>query len=127
MRRLFSDASRCAAEFARRLASTGTELTVVAVAPEPHLLAPHAALGGLDLGMVHSQVLEDVDRAAIESSERLAQTGAVVRTHVIDLAAERSNVAHALAKEALVDEADLMVLGTRQQRDILRRIDASVT
>lgn len=122
-----SDASRCAAEFTRRLTSPGTQLTVVAVAPGPHLLAPHAALAGLDLGMVHSQVLEDAERAVIESSDRLAQTGAVVRTHVIDLEAERSDVAHALARDALVDEADLMVLGTRQHRGFLRWLDPSVT
>ncbi|MFM0136273.1 universal stress protein [Caballeronia grimmiae] len=122
-----SDASRCAAEFTRRLASAGKDLTVVAVVPGPRLLAPHDALVGLDLGMVHSQVLEDAERAVIESSDRLAQTGAVVRTHVIDLAAERSDVAHALARAALVDKADLMVLGTRQHRGFLRWLDPSVT
>lgn len=121
-----SEASRYAANFARRLA-TGAEVTIAAVAIDPYGLAPHAALSGLDLGVVHSQVLEDAQRAIAESSGVLAPDAAVVRTRVIDLAGARGDVAHALATEARSDDADLMILGTGQRHGLLKWLEPSVT
>jgi nucleotide-binding universal stress UspA family protein len=122
-----SDASCCAAAFARRFVRAGTQLTIAAVALDPRLLAPHAALSGLDQGVAHKELLEDAQRAIAESSSALASTAASVRSLVIDLATERGDVAHALAAEARRDQADLVILGTRQHHGLLRWIDPSVT
>lgn len=122
-----SEASRCAAAFARRLAGVATELTIAAVALDPHRFAPHAALAGLDFGIAHKELLEDAARAIAESRSAIADTAAAVRTRVIDLAKEKGDVAHALAREALADRADLMILGIRQHHGLVSWFDPSVT
>ncbi|SAL68236.1 universal stress protein [Caballeronia humi] len=121
-----SEASRCAAKFAGLFAQAGTELTIAAVALDPNLLAPHAALSGLDLDVAHRKLLEDAERAIAESSSALANTAASVRTQVIDLANERADVSHALAEEAHEDRADLMIVGIRQQHGLARWFEPSV-
>lgn len=122
-----SEASRCAAAFARRLAGTGTELTIAAVALDPHSFAPHAALSGLDFGVAHKELLEDAARAIDEARSVISDTAAAVRTRVIDLAKEKGDVAHALAREAQGDRADLMILGIRQHHGLVSWFDPSVT
>ncbi|BCQ28966.1 universal stress protein (plasmid) [Caballeronia sp. NK8] len=122
-----SDASRCAAAFARRFVRSDTQLTIAAVALDPHLFAPHAALAGLDFGVAHKELVEDAKYAIAESSSELANATASVRTQVIDLAKESGDVAHALARAAQVERADLMILGTRQRHGLARWLDPSVT
>ncbi|SAL57817.1 universal stress protein [Caballeronia cordobensis] len=122
-----SDASHCAARFARRFAQHGVELTIAAVALDPRPLAPHAALAGLDLGVARSELLDDAQRAIAESKSALANTAASVREHLIDLAKENGDVAHALADKAKAAHADLMILGTRQHHGLVRWLDPSVT
>lgn len=121
-----SDASRCAAAFARRFVGPDTELTIAAVALDPHLLAPHAALAGLDFGIAHKELVEDAEFAIAESSSALANATASVRTRVIDLAKESGDVAHALARAARAERADLMIMGTRQHHGLVRWLDPSV-
>ncbi|MCE4541790.1 MULTISPECIES: universal stress protein [unclassified Caballeronia] len=122
-----SDASHCAARFARRFAQHGVELTIAAVALDPRPLAPHAALAGLDLGVARRELLDDAQRAIAESKSALANTAASVREHLIDLAKENGDVAHALADKAKAAHADLMILGTRQHHGLVRWLDPSVT
>lgn len=122
-----SDASRCAARFARRFAQHGVELTIAGVALDPRPLAPHAALSGLNLSVARRELLDDAQRAIAESSSALANTAAAVRGHVIDLAKEKGDVAHALAGMAKAVHADLMILGTRQHHGLVRWLDPSVT
>ena len=122
-----SDASRCAAAFARHFLRPDTQLTIAAVALDPHLLAPHAALAGLDFGAAHKELVEDAKCAIAESSSALAGATASVRARVIDLAKEGGDVAHALARAAQAEHADLMILGTRQHHGLVRWLDPSVT
>ncbi|KAK45613.1 universal stress protein UspA [Caballeronia jiangsuensis] len=122
-----SEASHCAARFARRFAQHGVELTIAAVALDPRPLAPHAALSGLDLSVARRELLDDAQRAITESSSALADTAAAVRGQVIDLAKEKGDVAHALARMTKAAHADLMILGTRQHHGLMRWLDPSVT
>lgn len=122
-----SDASRCAAAFARHFLRPDTQLTIAAVALDPHLLAPHAALAGLDFGAAHKELVEDAKCAIAESSSALAGATASVRARVIDLAKEGGDVARALARAAQAEHADLMILGTRQHHGLVRWLDPSVT
>ncbi|WP_250518957.1 universal stress protein [Caballeronia sp. ATUFL_M1_KS5A] len=120
------EASRCAAAFTRRLAGPGTELTVAALALDPHLLASSGVLSGLDYDAAHEELQQGAQRAIVESMTMLAESAAAVRTRVIDLTNEGAGVADAVVAEAHDACADLLTLGIRQHHGLVRWFDPSV-
>jgi len=122
-----SEASSCVAAFARRWAGPVTEFTIAAVALDPRRLTTHAALCDVDLDVAHRKQLEDAERAIAELNSALAEAAAPVRSRVIDLEKETGDAAHALAREAQEDRADLMIFGIRQHHGLVSWFDPSVT
>lgn len=122
-----SETARCVAAFARRLAAPIIEFSIVAVALDPHRLATHAALPGVDLQFAHRTLMEDAERAIAELNSALADGAGTVRTRLIDLAKEQADAAHALAAEAREHHADLMIFGIRQHHGLVSWFDPAVT
>jgi len=120
------EVSRCAAGFARRLATPDTKLTILSLALDPHEYASNTARSEPDRGMEHRELMERAERAITEASTVLAKSVAAVRSRVIDLAKEGDSVVHELAAEAGEDRAGLLILGIRQHHGLVRWFDPAV-
>ncbi|SAL80012.1 UspA domain-containing protein [Caballeronia terrestris] len=120
------EASGCACAFVRRLARPDSEITIAAVAPDPHLIATHAALTNVDVYRAQRELLEEAERAIEKASSALAKRSVAVRTHVFDLVKDGGDVARALTRRAQEDSTDLMIVVVRQHHGLVRWFDSSV-
>jgi nucleotide-binding universal stress UspA family protein len=122
-----SPASLHAAAYARGIAAPGAHVRIVSVAEDPRRLIPLDPLVGVDLSSVHDELLRDAEDAVTRAKTVFLVGKTVVDTEVIDLSIEGRDVAHALLEAARIWQADLLVVGTRQNRRLLRWLEGTIS
>jgi nucleotide-binding universal stress UspA family protein len=122
-----SPASEQAVAFVRRMAQGGTTVRIASIVENPRNLVPLAPLSGFDLGAIHAEILEDAEAALARAQEAFAGLPATVEPHLIDLVKQGGDVVHAIAAAAHEWRADVLVLGARQHRGLLRWVEGTVS
>jgi nucleotide-binding universal stress UspA family protein len=122
-----SPASLRAAAYAHGIAAPGAAVRIVSVAEDPRRLIPLDPLVGVDLSSVHDELLHAAEDAVAQAKTVFSGGKTVVDTEVIDLSMQGWDVAHALLEAARTWRADLLVVGTRQNRRLLRWLEGTIS
>ncbi|HWT34927.1 MAG TPA: universal stress protein, partial [Paraburkholderia sp.] len=120
-----SEASLRAAQYTNVLFGGRAAIAAVSVAQNPRALFPLGATAQAFLTAARDELLRDA-RAALQAIETLF-TGAPLETDVIDLSKRDGDTVHALLDTAAHWQADLLVLGARHHRGLLRWIEGAVS
>ncbi|SAL61743.1 universal stress protein [Caballeronia terrestris] len=115
------------AGFARQLATEKTQVRIVGVLENARAVFPLGPLAGFNLSAAHAQLLKAVKDGCVAAHECLTASGASVDSEIIDLVKDGGDAAHALAHEAQKWQADLMVLGSRHHRGLLRWVERAAS
>ncbi|MEM5330991.1 universal stress protein [Paraburkholderia sp. JHI2823] len=123
-----SPASAAALRYLRRLVHPGaTTVRVVSVAENPHTLVPLGVWAGSQLQAARDELLRDADTAIKTAQSALDGCGALLEGEVIDLYKEGGDLVHALSMAAVQWAPDLVVLGARHHRALLRWVEGEVS
>lgn len=122
-----SPASLRAVAYVHGLAPPGAHVRIVSVAEDPRRLIPLDPVVGVDLSWVRDELLHGAEDAVAQAQTVFSSGETVVDTEVIDLARQGWDVAYALLEAARKWQADLLVVGTRQHRRLLRWLEGTVS
>ncbi|ASW03121.1 universal stress protein [Paraburkholderia aromaticivorans] len=122
-----SPASLRAAAYVQGIAAPGAHVRIVSVAEDPRRLIPLDPLVGVDLSSVRDELLRGAEDAVTQAQSIFSSGETVVDTEVIDLSMQGRDLAHALLEAARTWRADLLVVGTRQNRRLLRWLEGTVS
>jgi nucleotide-binding universal stress UspA family protein len=93
----------------------------------PRILIPTAALAGLDLSAARAELMDEMENALAKAHASFAQFPGAAQAQLIDLAKHGGDVPHAIVDAARDFDADLLVLGSRQHRGLLRWVEGTVS
>ncbi|MEM5344954.1 universal stress protein [Paraburkholderia azotifigens] len=119
-----SDASLRAAQYANVLFSGRAAMAAVSVADNPRTLFPLGATTQAFLAAARDELLSDA-RDAVQKIAALFP--GTLETDVIDLSKRDGDTVHALLDTAAHWQADLLVMGARHHRGLLRWIEGAVS
>ena len=119
--------SRRLAGFVRHLATEKTQVHIVGVLENARAVLPLGPLAAFNLSAAHAQLLRAVKAGCLAAHECLTASGASVDSEIIDLVKDGGDAAHALSHEAQKWQADLMVLGSRHHRGLLRWVERAAS
>ena len=123
-----SPGSTAALRYLRKLVHPGTTtVRVVSVAENPHTLLPLGIWAGSQLQAARDELLRDADAAIKAAQSALDSCGALLEGEVIDLYKEGGDLVHALSAAAVQWSPDLVVLGARHHRAMLRWVEGEVS
>lgn len=122
-----SSASQHAVAYARTLVAPGGEVRLVSIAENPRTLVPMGTLVAAALDSARAELARDADEALAKAREVFAGKDVRVDTAVIDLSKVGGNIVHALIDAAQTWQADLIVVGARQHRGLLRWVEGAVS
>ncbi|SHK25914.1 universal stress protein [Paraburkholderia terricola] len=122
-----SSVSARAAAYVRYLAAPGAQVRVVSVAENPRTLLPLGSLTDAALQTARAELLRDASEAAAHAKEAFANGNGAVEADVIELSRHGGYTANALIDAATEWKADLLVVGARQHRGILRWVEGTVS
>ncbi|WP_321914557.1 MULTISPECIES: universal stress protein [unclassified Paraburkholderia] len=120
-------ASAAAIGYLRRLLHPGTTLCIVSVAENPRTLVPLGAWVGSRLEAAREELRRDAGEAIEAARSALDGCGSQLETQLIDLCKEGGDLVHALAEAMSQWSPDLVVLGTRHHRALLRWVEGEVS
>ncbi|WP_321939685.1 universal stress protein [Paraburkholderia sp. J8-2] len=120
-------ASAAALRYLRRLLHAGATVRVVSVAENPHTLVPLGGWAGAQLQAAPDELRLDAEAAINAARAKLDGCGAQVEGQLIDLCREGGDVVHALAEAISQWSPDLVVLGARHHRALLRWVEGEVS
>ncbi|MFP4896292.1 universal stress protein [Paraburkholderia sp. EG304] len=109
------------------MAAPGAHVRIVSVAEDPRRLILLDPLVGVDLSSVHDELLCGAEDAVTRAKTVISVGKTVVDTEVMDLSIEGWDVAHALLEAARTWQADLLVVGTRQNRRLLGWLEGTIS
>lgn len=122
-----SPASVAALRYLRRLMRSDTSVRVVSVAENPQSLVPLGSWAGQQLDAARDELHRDAEEAVRSALDELQGCGSQIEGAVIDLCKEGGDLVHALAEAAAHWSADLVVLGTRHHRGLMRWVEGEVS
>jgi len=107
----------------RTLAGTGAQVQIVGVLENARAAIPLGPLADFNQNAAHARLLREVNARVAEACQLVNESGAAVFTKVVDLIADGGDAAHAIAHAAQTWEADLMILGARHHRGLVRWVE----
>jgi nucleotide-binding universal stress UspA family protein len=122
-----SPASQRLAAYVRDLVRPGMHVSVVGIAENPRVLTPQLAFDDAMLATARQGMRRAVRDALGRASGIVSASGADVDARLIDQSHKDGAVADALVADARMFHADLLAVGARQHRGMLRWTDASVS
>ncbi|ACC74886.1 universal stress protein [Paraburkholderia phymatum] len=120
-----SEASLHAAQYTNALFSGRAAIAVVSVVQNPRTLFPLGATTQAFLNAARDELISDA-RAALQRIEPVF-CGAMLETEVIDLSKRDGDIVHALLDAVAHWQADLLVMGARHHRGLLRWVEGAVS
>ncbi|MFC5429703.1 universal stress protein [Paraburkholderia denitrificans] len=120
-------ASAAALRYLRPLLRPGVAVRVVSIAENPRTLVPLGTWAGSQLEAAREE-LRHVAAEAIQAAQTaLEGCGAQLEGQLVDLSREGGDLVHALAEALSQWSPDLVVLGTRHHRTLLRWVEGEVS
>jgi nucleotide-binding universal stress UspA family protein len=120
-------ASAAALRYLRRHLHPGITLRVVSVAENPHTLVPLGIWAGSQLEVAREELRRDAAEAIQAAQAALDGCGVQLEGQLLDLCREGGDLVHALAEAMSQWSPDLVVLGTRHHRTLLRWVEGEVS
>jgi len=120
-----TEASLRAAEYTNALFGSRAEIALVCVAQNPRTLFPLGATTQALLAAARDELLADAS-AALQKTAALF-TGPAPTTHLIDLSKREGDAVNAILDTAAHWQTDLLVMGARHHRWLLRWVEGTVS
>lgn len=122
-----SAASAATLAYLRKIVPAGAALRILSVVENPRALMPMRAWHKLERDAAFDELRRDAAQTVEAARSLLADRQVEVDAYVVDLSAREGDVAHTLADAAARWPADLLVVGTRHHRGLLRWIEGTVS
>ncbi|WP_321781884.1 universal stress protein [Paraburkholderia sp. J94] len=120
-------ASTAALRYLRQLLHPGNAVRVVSVAENPRTLVPLGRWVGSQLEAAREELRHDAGEAIQAAQSALDGCGAHLDGQLVDLSKESGDLVHALAEALSEWSPDLVVLGTRHSRALMRWVEGEVS
>lgn len=120
-------ASAAALRYLRRLLHPGATVNVVSVAENPRALLPLQGWSAKQIEAAGDELRHDATEAIRTARSALHGCGAQIDAQLLDLGKEGGDLVLALAEAASQWSPDLVVLGTRHRRALLRWVEGEVS
>ncbi|WP_413183404.1 universal stress protein [Paraburkholderia sacchari] len=120
-------ASAAALRYLRRLLHPGAAVRVVSVAENPQTLVPLGRWAGAQLQAARDELRVDAEAAIKAAQAKLDGCGAQVEGQLVDLCRVGGDLVHALAEAISQWAPDLVVIGARHHRALLRWVEGEVS
>ncbi|WP_321896489.1 universal stress protein [Paraburkholderia heleia] len=120
-------ASAAALSYLRGLLCPGATVRMVAVAENPRTLVPLGGWAGAQLQAARDELRLDAEAAIKTARSRLDGCGAELEDQLIDLCRVGGDLVHALAEAISHWSPDLVVLGARHHRALMRWVEGEIS
>lgn len=120
-------ASAAALRYMRQFVHEGATVRVVSVAENPRTLVPLGGWAGAQLQAARDELRLDAEAAIKAAQAKLDGCGAQVEGQLVDLCKVGGDLVHALAEAVSQWSPDLVVIGARHQRALLRWVEGEVS
>ena len=122
-----SPQSARAVEYVCHMSVASARIRVVSVAESPRTLLPLGSMTDAQLQLARTELARDAANAVARARIVFADAGIDIESDVIEISRQGGYTANALIDAATEWHADLLVMGARQHRGMLRWIEGTVS